>query len=178
MTFVVTPTQEQVYEALQPLVLDAVPDNVEVIQGLDNRVSMPPADPGFVAMTSVLQQRLRTNIDRYEDPIVTPGNLNAEQGTRLTIQLDCYGATSGDWAVILSTLLRSDYAVGRLAPDVAPLFAEEPRLAPLVDSEKQYEQRWIVGAVLQYNPVTVTPIEFADTLQVDLVNVDERYPPT
>lgn len=177
MTFVVTPTLEQVYTKLRPLVFDAVPDNVEVIQGLDNRVGLPPANPGFVVMTAILQMRLRTNVNRYVDPSVSPSDLNIEQGTRLTVQLDCYGLLSGDWAAILSTLLRSDYAVGVLAPEVAPLYADEPKLAPLVNSERQYEQRWIVGGVLQYNPVTTTPIESATALDVDLISVDERYPP-
>jgi hypothetical protein len=173
----VSPTLSAVYTKLRAFVLAVVPANVEVVRGIDNRVPMPPASPGFVNMTATLQQRLRTNVDTYVDPVTTPGDVNAEQGTRLTIQLDCYGADSGNWATMLSTLLRSDYGCTQLAPDCAPLYADEPRMLPLVDAEREYEQRWLVGAVLQYNPTTSTPMEFADTLDADLVNVDEQYPP-
>jgi hypothetical protein len=78
---------------------------------------------------------------------------------------------------MLTTILRSEWGVGQLAPEVVPLYAEDARMAPLIDAERQYEQRWIVGAVLQYNPTTSTPMEFAATLGAELANVDETYPP-
>jgi hypothetical protein len=177
VTLVVSPTLEAVYTKLRALVVAVVPAGVEVIQGLPNRSSLPPSSPGFVAMTAVLQRRLRTNVDAYVDPVVTPGEVHAEQGTQLSVQLDCYGALSGDWANMLSNVLRSDWGCGQLAPTLAPLYVDQATMAPLVDSEKQYEQRWIVPAELQYNPVTSTPMEFADTLNVSLINVDERYTP-
>jgi hypothetical protein len=49
--------------------------------------------------------------------------------------------------------------------------------AALVNGEEQYEERWIVGANLQYNPVVSTPQQFADTLEATLINVDEAFPP-
>lgn len=179
----VAPTQDDVYVALKAFLATIVPTGVVIIQGLPNRASMPAADPGFVAMTATLLQRLRTNVDAYDDPAQPPGppfitgTVAAEMGAKLSVQLDFYGADSGDWAAMATTLLRSEYGVEQLAPDCAPLYAEDARMAPLVDAERQYEQRWIVGAVLQYNPVTSTPIQFAATLDVELVNVDERYPP-
>lgn len=178
-----SPDLTAVYTKLRAFVLAIVPAQVEVIQGIDNRAAMPPASPGFVNMTATLQQRLRTNVNTYDDPTQPPGppfivgSVAAEMGTKLTVQLDCYGAGSGEWAAMLTTLLRDEYAVEALAPDCAPLYAEDARMAPLVDAERQYEKRWIVGAVLQYNPTVSTPIEFADTLQVELVEIDERYPP-
>lgn len=178
MPLVVVPTLETVFTKLRALVLEVVPAGVDVVQGIDNRVPAPPYDPGYVNMTAVLSQRLRTNVSTYVDPIVTPGDVNMEQGTKLTIQLDCYGANAGDWAAMLCTVLRSEWACVQLAPEAAPLYADEPRQSPFVDSARQYESCWIVGAVLQYNPVTSTPIEFADSLDVTLINVDERYPPT
>lgn len=185
MPLVVAPTIQTVLAKLRTLVLAVVPAGVEVVQGMDNRVSPPPRDPGYVRMTPILQQRLRTNVDAYDDPAQPPGppftvgTRAMEQGTKITVQLDCYGPTGEDWAVMLSTVLRSEYACDVLAPDVAPLYADEPKVSPYVDGERQYEPCWIVGAVLQYNPVTSTPQEFADTLDVNpIINVDVEYPPT
>ncbi len=185
MPLVVAPTLETVYTKLRTLVLSVVPAGVEVVQGMNNRVAPPARDPGYVRMTAVLQQRLRTNVTTYTDPDQPPtppfidGVAALEQGTKLTVQLDCYGATGADWAAMLSTVLRSEYACDVLAPEAAPLYADEPKLNPYVDGEKQYEPCWIVGAVLQYNPVTSTPQQFADTLAVNpIINVDVEYPPT
>lgn len=177
MTLVTAPDTSLIFTALRTFVLSIVPSGVEVVQGLDNRVPMPPASPGFVNMTLISQQRLRTNQDSYVDPTPTTGSRSMEQGTEITIQLDCYGADSAVWAAQLSTVLRDELACDALAPYAAPLYADDPTLAPLIDSERQYEARWIVGAVLQWNPATVTAQQFAATLDATLINVDEAYPP-
>lgn len=180
---VVAPTLDDVFTKLGAFVASIVPDDTAVIRGLVNRTSLPAAATGFVAMTAILQNRLRTNIDTYVDngpeppDPDDPGERNQTMGTQLTIQLDCYGADSGNWAAMLATLLRSEIGCDALAPVAQPLFVDGPHMAPLIDSEKQYEERWIVAAQLQYNPTVSTLQQFAGTLNVDLVNVDERYPP-
>lgn len=177
MTLVVSPTLAQIYVPLRAWLLTVLPNNVQVVQGINNRVPSPPIDPGYVVMQAVLQNRLRTNIDRWDESDLLADEIAIEQGTQLTVQLDCYGALSSDWAVMLSTLLRDEAACTALAPLMAPLYANDPILAPWVDGEEQYEERWIVGAVLQYNPVTSTAQEFANAAEVALINVDEAYPP-
>lgn len=78
---------------------------------------------------------------------------------------------------MLETLLRDETACVALAPTCQPLYSSDATLVPLDDDEQQYEQRWMIEAVLQYNPVTTTPMQFANTLEVTLINVDETYPP-
>lgn len=174
----VSPVLQDVFVLLQPFIADVTGLNPSlVIQGLPNRTAMPAASPGFVVMTPIRQQRLRTNVDTWDEVNPAPTTISHEQGTELRIQLDCYGASSGDWAAMLSTLLRDDVGCAALAPACQPLYSEDARLAPLVDDEAQYEQRWIVEAVLQYNPATVTPLQFANAATVGLINVDEAYPP-
>lgn len=153
-----------------------------VIKGLPNRSAMPPASPGFVAMMLTRAKQLRTPESTY-GVTVPPTALDLEQGTEIRLQLDLYGATSGDWAVILQTLLRSEPGCVALAgadplnPVCQPLYASDAHLAPLDDSEDQYEERWTIEAILQYNPVTSVPMQFADTLELTVINVDEAYPP-
>lgn len=169
-------TTTNVYTSLRAFVLGIVPAGVEVVQGLDNRTAMPPPSPGFVCMTANLLIPLRTPVELWDMADPDPNAIDIEQGTQIRVQLDCYGAASGDWAAQLMTLLRTDYGVRALAPVLAPLYADNPVQAALVNGEEQYEQRWIVGANLQYNPVVTIPMEFADTAEVNLINVDERYP--
>lgn len=140
----------------------------QVVQGFPNRVAQPPAGaPGYVVMTAMLKKRLRTNIDNYAGTVQVPpapGPVTAEQGQQLTVQLDCYGPNSSEWSDILSTLLRDNVGCLALAPKCQPLYADDPIRAPLTNAELQYEDRWIVQAVLQYNPVTTTAQEFATVL--------------
>jgi hypothetical protein len=176
MPLAVSPTLTDLYTKLRVLVVNVVPVGVEVIQGLDNNVPMPPASPGFVAMTAVLMHPHRTPVQTFDMNNPNPNALSIEQGMTVVVQLDCYGALSADWAAMLATLLRTEYACTLLAPH-APLFAKDPMQAALVNAEAQYEKRWIVEANLQYNPVVSTPAEFADTLEVNTINVDVSYPP-
>ena len=66
----VTPRLTNVYGALRGFLQSVVP-GVEVVQGLGNRVPMPPAP--FIAMTAILSKRLATNLDSYVDPYLTSG---------------------------------------------------------------------------------------------------------
>lgn len=174
MPTVVAPVLDDVYTALSALIASVVPTGVEIVQGIDNRVPMP--ESAFVQMTAIAQYRLRTNEDTWETT-GDPTTIESEMGARLDVQIDCYGPDSLAWATMLQTLLRDEYACDALAPTCQPLYAEDPRMIPLTNGEDQYEQRWLVMAVLQYNPITSTPMQFADTLDLTLINVDEAYPP-
>lgn len=166
-------TLQDVYTRVTALVAFVVGDDVEIVQGLGNRVPMPARQ--FVCMTATLITPHRTPVQSWEG--LAPDAISIEQGITLRMQLDCYGPISADWAAIFSAILRTEQALDVLGPSVASLFAEPPMQAALVNGEEQYEERWIVGAILQYNPVISVPQEFADALEIDLINVDERYPP-
>ncbi len=178
MSAAISITADDVFAELRAFILGLLPDDPvpEVIQGIGNRVAMPAAP--FVAMTSLMMTRLSTNIDHYGIDPITASEQNTENNISINIQIDCYGPQSQDWTNILTTMLRSDYAVRELGPNVWPLYAADPQQIPLVDGEQQYEQRWMITAVLQYNPIVTIPMQFADTLDIELVNVDAVYPPT
>lgn len=145
----------------------------QIIQGYPNRVAMPPTVPptgypaGFVVMTAISKQRLRTNVDSYSStssPAPAPGPVTSEQGQQLNIQIDCYGPNSSEWSDILTTLLRDNIGCIALAPNCQPLYADDPIRAPLTDAEAQYEDRWIITARLQYNPIVTTGQDYAAVL--------------
>lgn len=145
----------------------------QVIQGYPNRTSMPVGP--FVTMSAVLKKRLRTNVDNFagtSSPAPAPGPVTAEQGMQVDVQLDCYGPASSDWSDILTTLLRDNVGCLALAPKCQPLYADDPIRGPLTNSEAQYEDRWIVTARIQYNPVTTTAQTYATVLgPVDIIDV-------
>lgn len=166
-------TESNVLTALRTFILSLV--TCEVVKGLGNRVAMPAGD--FIAMTPVIAPPLATNVSTYSN-VQGAGMQNIERSTQYMVQIDCYGTTAGDRATLISTLLRSEYACNSFAAsgfDVQPLYAEDPKQMPIVDGEAQYEERWTFNAVLQYNPVISVPQDFADALNVGLINVPRTY---
>ena len=174
--YIVTPTlQTNIYPALIALIMSVtgLPAS-NVIQGLANRASMPL--PGFVEVQGLFDSRLRTNIDTYDQTDSAPVTKTLEQGLKLTVQIDCFGPQSHDWANMLSTILRDETGCVALAPSCQPLYADEARMIPLVAGEEQWEERWMVEANLQMNPVTTVPQQYAKVLDLTLVNVREKFP--
>lgn len=179
MPVTISISESDVLASLRALILSLV--SCEVVKGLGNRVPMP-IDP-FICLTPALQQRLSTNVVTYDnltDPD-SPAWQYQKQSLQYSIQVDCYGPQSSDWAAVITTVLRSEYATSQFEADgfeIQPLYAEDPRQLPLVDGEQQYEQRWTFAAVLQCNPVVSLPMQFFDEAVVGLVEVDAAYPAT
>lgn len=159
-------THQHVYAALRSLIIDLL--DCEVVQGMDNGVPMPKSD--FVVMTILFENRLSTNHTDYTDNEAEQSK-HMTQPTQLTVQLDCYGEQSGEWAQILSTTLRDEYACDKLAPNCQPLHADDPRMMQITNSEQQYEERWMVTALLQYNPTVTVAQDFFTSAQPVPVDV-------
>lgn len=66
MAFAPVPTQSSIQVALRAFLLAILPAGVDVIEGQDNRVAEPQG-ADFVVMTTILQERLETNVDAYID---------------------------------------------------------------------------------------------------------------
>ena len=168
MSYAVDIGQSAVLDILYDFIAGLLPvDPNNIVRGLGNGVPMPEGP--FVCMTVTGQKRLATNIDNYNDPVTTIGTRAVMQKSQLTVQIDVYGPQSNDWALILTTMFRDPYGCDMLAPDVSPLYADDPNMLPLTNAESNYEERWFVTAVLQYNPVVSVPQQFADKASVTLI---------
>jgi hypothetical protein len=102
-----------------------------------------------------------------------------KQPTEWTVQLDVHGPNGGDNAQLISTMLRDEYATRRfveLGDFAVPLYADDPKQLAFIDSEKQFENRWVITACLQINPVVAAPQQFADDIDVPLIPADIVYP--
>lgn len=171
-------TEKAVFDGLRAFVLDVLPLPAEqVVKGQQNRAPMPTG-PNFVVLTPTGRARLATNVRTYaptDDPAPALGQRDTQQQTRLDIQIDVYGPAAAENAQIVSTLLRDTYGCDFLRPHlVQPLYTGEPRQLPLVTGEQQYLQRWMLGATLQFNPTVSTSQQFADIVDVTLVEIDQN----
>lgn len=164
----VTPLFDALFVKLRTFLLTIVPAGTEVVRGIVNRVPQPAGN--HIVITPLFERRLRTNVSTYDDDGSSGGLRNIEQGTEFHVQFDYYGVTAGNIAVMVSTLFRDEYGCEALAPECAPLYIDDARMAPLETGEQQYLQRFISTAVLQYNPVTSIPQQFADELSATLVD--------
>lgn len=112
-------------------------------------------------------------------PLAT-GAQTYEQGTELVYQVDAHGPKSADYAQRITTLFRDEYATQFFADAggaAVPLYADEARQLAFLNAEQQSEDRWSVEVYLQANQVVTGYQQFADTLAVELKNVDATYPP-
>ena len=159
-------TEEDLYTRLRAFLLAVVLAGTGVYKGQVNRVA-EPQEVDFVMMTVLSRVRLRTNVDTYD---VEARSKMLEQATQITFQLDIHGPNSTDNAQLISTYFRDQYGCEAFGKDVQPLYCGDGTQAPFINGEKQYEDRWVMPAVLQANILTSTPQDFADTLTPTFVS--------
>lgn len=172
-------TQTQIETLLRAFLLQILPPGVEVIVGQENRVGEPPVD-NYVIMWATLRKRLGTTFVSWDqaeggDP-TTQDNTEA---LRIDMQLDFHGADSTDNAQVFATLFRSAYACAALSgTGIQPNYCSDGQQAPFINGEQQYEDRWTLSAVFDANITVTTTQQFANTVTIGLIEVDERYPPS
>ncbi|CAM2143805.1 Bacteriophage protein [Pararobbsia alpina] len=185
MAVTISITEDDVFTAFNQFLTGILADGVEIVKAQENRVPEPVSDD-WVELTPLFKPRLDTNTVTYFDPTVQDppqtgaGVRNVQTSFAFHVQLDVHGPNSGDNAAIITQLFRDDYAYQvftAINPDISPLYCDEPKQMAFINGENQYEDRWIITSVLQYNPVTQTPQDFADAVSVGIISVDAAYPP-
>lgn len=147
--FTVDIEQNDLYTALRGFILSVIP-GIEVIQGLGNGVPMPQG--GFIAMTALSRTSLSTNHHDY-----TETQYKISQHQQYSMQIDCYGRQASDWASLLTSLLRDEYACSIFPHNIQPLYCDDARQMAVVNAEQQYEQRWMITAYFQFNQTWSRP---------------------
>jgi hypothetical protein len=170
-----TPTQSQVQVALGAFLLAILPAGVEVVAAQDNRVPVPKS-PDYVTITATGRRRLATNVDTH-DPL---GQVTAVmQETEVAMQLDVHGPNSPENAQVITTLMRDEFATAffdALGSGVSPLHADDPKQVPFILDAQQYEDRWVVQALLQADIVVSVPQQSAESVVAAVIDVDAAYP--
>lgn len=110
------------------------------------------------------------------------GVVNMRLDSEVCVQLDVHGPNSADFAQMISTLIRDQYAT-RVFGDFAlatitPLYADDPKQVPYQNAEQEIETRYVLEVHLQANQTSTAPQEFADTLHANLIEIDAAYPAT
>lgn len=166
-------TEDQIMAALRAFLMGlelAGVDPDDIIQSQVNRVPEPKA-ADFIVMTPAYRRRIATNVETWTGP--DPAELRAERDTEITVQLDVHGPNGADNAQTIATLWRSGYGCDAIDPPIfQPLYASDGHQAPFINAEKQYENRWVMSLLMQANVAVSTPMEFADTISVTIIEAD------
>lgn len=114
--------------------------------------------------------------------VLSAGRWSAMQPAQWTVQIDFHGAdtSAADMAQTFSTLFRDAYATSffsQRSAAISPILADDPRQMPFINDQQQYEWRWIVEARMQVNQKVLVPQQYADEVEVGLIEIDERFPP-
>lgn len=145
---------------------DTILPGVPSYRGQPNKAPMPKV-PNFIIMTPAGEKRFSTN-ERWNDD---PGAAIQVQGSHeMRVQMDFYGPLSGGNALVFKILFRDDRGTEFLDPyAIAPLHCDDGRQVPLINGEFRYEDRWTVIARVQIRPIVSTPAQFADNVEVNIV---------
>lgn len=156
---------------LQPFVGNfngtAITPNVPtpIVRGQVNQVN--PPQPAFVKVTEILRRALDTPVfENSSDPDVQQATVkNTKQ---FDIQIDFYGSNAGDWSAAVENVWRSPYAPEQFPAGTAPLYCSDAHQAPLITGEEQYENRWVITASVEYNPVVIVPQQSATQIETSI----------
>jgi hypothetical protein len=173
MPSTVNVTEADLFAALRSFLLTVLGDTFQVFKSQGNRDAMPKGS--FVMMTPLFIDGLSTNVVTYD---AAHGARHDARTTQLRVQLDVYGPDASANSNIIATLFRSEYATEQMASGpLQPFYATEPKQNVMTNSEAQYEDRWTFELYMQFNPTVTSPQQFADALQINLVEVDTKFPP-
>ena len=178
MSVTISITKSQLQTALRTFLIGLLGSSWQIIEGQDNRVPMPVGN--FVVMTSMTVGYIATPQESWSAGSANPGVDSAKTSSQWRCQLDFYGTGAQDAATAVSRIIRTTYACDQFTAsgvDMQPLYAEEPKNLTMINAENQYESRWSFDFVAQFNPVVSTPLDFADSLTVELAEVDAVFPP-
>lgn len=158
-------TETAIDTALRTFLIAILPSGIEVVRGQANRVPEPVADD-YVVFWPLRRARLATNEDTWDITDADPDVIDRRAPMMATYQLDVHGENGCDNAQVIASLWRDDYAIDAIDGLVlVPLYCSDGQQMPFINGEKQYEDRWVITAHMQLNPVISTAMQFADTVQ-------------
>lgn len=142
-------------------------DPTPIIRGEVNRVPMPgttPAGP-FVKVIETGRKNLDAPSQfQSTDPAVQQATV--KNSKQLEVQIDFYGPNAGEWSAAVESVWRAPYGPDQFPDGMSPLYCSDARQLPLVTGEEQYEYRWALTGILEYNPDVIIPQQSATQLEV------------
>ena len=175
-------TESQTLTALRTYLQGLLGTDYVVVKGQPNRVAQPAA-PDHIVMTIVGRALLEVPSTEYRDGAFddppTPGVRMDLAPAEVRVQLDVHGPNAANVATIVQAKARSSDAWAAFDAtgfDVHPLYVDDAHQLPFINGEQQVETCWHMEFHLQCNPVITTAQDFAASVVVGVISVEERFP--
>lgn len=167
---IITPTEDQTFDALfgwVAKVLGLGDDTGQVVKGFQNLASAPVGS--YVVLSPGIKIEQDQGTRRY-DPAL--GYQVVERHVTYSYQMDCYGAEGPDWASLLSVAWKSLWGVDAMVSGaLTPLYADAPQQLNIVNSEGQFEQRFMARLYGQVNQLVMLPQDFFEHANITNIYV-------
>lgn len=160
-------------------VIDVLADYIEPIAGIcqqaqANRVPMQKGQ--FCILTPLRFTRLSTTREIKQDTgSPSTSAMGYTEVRQADIQVDIYGQDAGDRAIALETTFTSGYAYDKIkARDarLAPLYSSPAIQAPMINAERQWEERYTITLSLQAHITVSFPQDYFDSAEITSQQVD------
>lgn len=179
VTITLSITETQIITAVRLALVAFLGPDVPVIRGQTNRVASPKA-VNYVVIMPTDRRRLATNHTRRQTPLTIGGKDWTQtvytEPTQIDLALDVHGVNGGDIGQIITTLFRSGVPDETFPPGMSALFCDDALQVPFINGEMQYEDRWNIRLALQVNPELAISQDFADALDLVLIEADMVAP--
>lgn len=164
-----------IYDLSANDIIDAVSEYIEPIAGRCQRsqangVPMPKGE--FCILTVLGLDKLsvtkEVNQDTGDPATSRIGYTDVKQ---VRIQLDIYGDDSEDRANAIYTTFPSSYAYDKIKSineKVAPLSADRPFNAAMIDAEQQWQDRWTMTLHVQAHITVSFPMGYYDKVELTI----------
>ena len=116
-----------------------------VIKGYQNGAPLPE---NAVVMTILYERNLDVSVNYYD---TLQGITTVQQSVEVTMQVDFYGDKGATRCRKLSSLWKNMYTT-QVLKCCQPLYSKASHQLQYINEKDQYEQRWSVDILLQYNP--------------------------
>ncbi|WHB31202.1 hypothetical protein [Xanthomonas phage NEB7] len=170
---VLTPNEDQTFAALFDFiskVLGLPYDTDQIVKGFQNLVATPTGS--YVVVSPGIMQRQDFGRRGY-DPDGNATIVGAHQ--TYSYQVDCYGPEGPTWASVLHAAWRTMWAVDNMPSGVLmPLHSDAPQQLNVVNSEGQFEQRFMIRLFGQVNQQVTLPQDFFDVATLDSIIVADQ----
>jgi len=156
-------------------VIDTLASAIDPICGVcyqsqDNRVPMPIDQ--FCILTPIVFKRISTT----KTTSVSIGSAALYSEIRqLDVQLDVYGDRSAERAIAVETVFRSGLLYDIIQSKdkrIAPLYSSTATQAAMINSEAQWQNRYLVMLSLQVNMTLIAKQKYFDSVEFSLYEVD------
>lgn len=160
-------------------IIDTLADFVEPIcgkvqQAQTDRVPMPKGE--FCIMTPLRFTRISSTRDiRQDTGSASDSAMGYTEARQADIQVDIYGDRAGDRAIALETVFTSSYGYDKIKSiDVrlAPLYSSAAIQAPMINAERQWQERYTVTLSLQAHITVSFPQDYFDKAEITTQQVD------